>query len=78
MAGLVIPTKVFCKRWIAENIKGSIINLTSMASYKTVVRSIGLGYLDPTTLNPEEYRNREDEGILFMEKAGEILHRLKT
>lgn len=33
VAGLVIPTKVFCKRWIAENIKGSIINLTSMASY---------------------------------------------
>lgn len=38
---------------------------------------IGLGYLDPTTLNPEEYRNRENEGILFVEKAGEILHRLK-
>ncbi len=32
-AGLIIPTKVFCRRWIAEGIKGSIINLTSMASY---------------------------------------------
>ena len=32
-AGLVIPTKVFCRRWIDENIKGCIINLTSMASY---------------------------------------------
>jgi len=32
-AGLVIPTKVFCRRWIAENVKGCIINLTSMASY---------------------------------------------
>ncbi len=32
-AGLVIPTKVFCRRWIAEGIKGCIINLTSMASY---------------------------------------------
>lgn len=32
-AGLVIPTKVFCRRWIAEAIPGSIINLTSMASY---------------------------------------------
>ena len=32
-AGLIIPTKVFCGRWIAGNIKGSIINLTSMASY---------------------------------------------
>ena len=32
-AGLVIPTKVFCKRWIDEKIRGSIINLTSMTSY---------------------------------------------
>ncbi len=37
---------------------------------------INLGYLDPATLDPEEYRNREDEGILLVEKAGEILHRL--
>jgi NAD(P)-dependent dehydrogenase (short-subunit alcohol dehydrogenase family) len=32
-AGLILPTKVFCRRWIAEKIRGSIINLTSMASY---------------------------------------------
>ncbi len=32
-AGLVIPTKLFCKRWIEQKVKGSIINLTSMASY---------------------------------------------
>jgi lactate racemase len=37
---------------------------------------ISLGYLDPQTLNPDDYRNREEEGILFVEKAGEILHRL--
>lgn len=39
---------------------------------------INLGYLDPATLNPDDYRNREAEGILFVEKAGEILHRLRT
>jgi NAD(P)-dependent dehydrogenase (short-subunit alcohol dehydrogenase family) len=33
MAGLVVPTKIFCRRWIEEKIHGSIINLTSMASY---------------------------------------------
>ncbi len=37
---------------------------------------INLGYLDPKTIDPEQYRNREAEGILFVEKAGEILHRL--
>jgi len=39
-------------------------------------RKINLGYLDPATVNPDDYRNREAEGILFVEKAGEILHRL--
>jgi hypothetical protein len=41
-------------------------------------KQINLGYLDPHTLNPDDYRNREAEGILFVDKAGEILHRLKT
>jgi len=34
MAGLVIPSKVFAKRWIAAGIKGCMINMTSMTSYK--------------------------------------------
>ena len=38
---------------------------------------INLGYLDPDTINPDEFRNREAEGVLFVEKAGEILHRVK-
>ena len=38
---------------------------------------INLGYLDPATINPDDYKNRESEGILFVEKAGEILHRIK-
>lgn len=33
IAGLVVPTKVFCRRWIEEELHGSIINLTSMTSY---------------------------------------------
>ena len=33
VAGLMIPTKVFGAYWIKNGIKGSIINLTSMASY---------------------------------------------
>lgn len=43
-----------------------------------ICQKINLGYMDPTTINPEDYKNREDEGILFVEKAGEILHRLTT
>ena len=33
VAGLMIPTKALCRYWIENNIKGAIINLTSMASY---------------------------------------------
>jgi len=41
-------------------------------------RQIGLGYLDPATVNPDDFRNREKEGVLFVEKAGEILYRTKA
>lgn len=42
-----------------------------------ICEKINLGYLDPNSIDPESYRNRENEGILFVEKAGEILHRVK-
>ncbi len=42
-----------------------------------VCRKINLGYMDPATTNPDDYRNREEEGILFVEKAGEILHHVR-
>lgn len=33
VAGLMVPTKVFCAYWIEKKVQGCIINLTSMASY---------------------------------------------
>ena len=39
---------------------------------------LNLGYLDPVKLNVDEWKNRENEGILYIPKAGEILYRLKT
>jgi lactate racemase len=38
---------------------------------------LNLGYLDPAKIKIEEWQNREDEGILYVPKAGEILYRLK-
>lgn len=38
---------------------------------------INLGYLDPATLDLDAYRDREDEGILVVERAGEVLHLLR-
>jgi nickel-dependent lactate racemase len=37
---------------------------------------IGLGYLDPATVNVEDWTDREDEGILLVKRAGEMLYRL--
>jgi hypothetical protein len=39
---------------------------------------LNLGYLDPASLNIAEWQAREDEGILYVPKAGEILYRLKS
>jgi len=38
---------------------------------------LGLGYLDPATINPDDWANRENEGILLVPRAGEMLYRLK-
>jgi len=39
---------------------------------------INLGYRDPDTIRKEDFMNREDEGILCVPKAGEMLFQLKT
>ena len=38
---------------------------------------LNLGYLDPAKVNVEEWKDREEEGILYVPKAGEILYRIK-
>jgi nickel-dependent lactate racemase len=38
---------------------------------------INLGYRDLNSINVEEWRDRENEGILYVPKAGERLYRLK-
>jgi nickel-dependent lactate racemase len=40
-------------------------------------RAINLGYRDPRSIDVADYRGREDEGILYVPKAGEMLYRLK-
>jgi nickel-dependent lactate racemase len=44
---------------------------------EAVCRSINLGYRDPASIKIDEWKERENEGILFVPKAGEILYRLK-
>jgi nickel-dependent lactate racemase len=40
-------------------------------------RRINLGYLNPAAVRLEEWRNREDQGVLLVPRAGELLYRLR-
>lgn len=52
------------------------VTLASKISAEDCAR-LNLGYLDPANVNPEEWEDREGEGILYVPKAGEILYRLR-
>jgi nickel-dependent lactate racemase len=43
---------------------------------EAVCAGINLGYADPAAMDIEAYENREDEGILVVPNAGEMLYRL--
>jgi len=40
-------------------------------------QKINLGYMDYRSIDIEDYKNREKEGVLFVDHAGEVLHRVK-
>jgi hypothetical protein len=40
-------------------------------------RAVNLGYRDPRGINAADWQNREDDGLLYVPKAGETLFRLK-
>ena len=42
-----------------------------------VCRAINLGYRDPASIRSADFQDREDEGILYVPKAGEMLYRLR-
>ncbi len=41
-------------------------------------QQLALGYQNPAEIDVTEWQNREDEGILYVPKAGEMLYRLKS
>jgi hypothetical protein len=44
---------------------------------ESICREINLGYRDPATISPADFANREDEGVLLVPKAGEMLYHLR-
>jgi hypothetical protein len=53
------------------------VTLASKISAEDCAR-LNLGYLDPATINPADWQNREDEGILYVAKAGEKLYKVRS
>jgi hypothetical protein len=45
---------------------------------ETQCRRLNLGYRDPEGMCVEDFANREDEGILLVPKAGEMLFQLRS
>ena len=52
------------------------VTLASRISADDCAR-LNVGYMDPATVDIESWKHREDEGVLFVEKAGEMLYRVK-
>jgi lactate racemase len=44
---------------------------------ESVCRQINLGYRDPASIRIEDFENREEQGVLYVPKAGEMLYRLE-
>jgi len=42
-----------------------------------VCREINLGFRDPAKIDPQEFANREEEGVLLVPNAGEMLYHLR-
>jgi nickel-dependent lactate racemase len=45
---------------------------------KELCTKVNLDYMNPDDINIADYENREDEGILVVQHAGEVLHRLSS
>ena len=39
--------------------------------------ALGLGYADPDEIDPRDWAGREDEGVLLVPKAGEVLYKVR-
>ncbi len=58
-----------------ENCRAKVTVSSLIPSAKC--RQINLGYRDPNSIRAEEFADREEEGVLLVPKAGEMLFQLK-
>lgn len=51
------------------------VTLANKISLEDCAR-LNLGYLDPARVHIPDWQNREDEGFLYVPRAGELLYRV--
>jgi len=59
-----------------EKPRANVVLATSISKQRC--EKVNLDYLNPNDINITDYENREDEGILVVQHAGEVLHRLSN
>jgi nickel-dependent lactate racemase len=59
-----------------ETPRARVVLATSIP--RDICRKINLGYRDPKTIRPQDFAGREEEGVLLVPKAGEMLFQLKN
>jgi nickel-dependent lactate racemase len=76
--GVLAHSTHVCGTGVCENgVERPDVNVVLATSIPAeACRRINLGYLDPHSVQLADYMNREEEGILFVDHAGEILYRL--
>jgi nickel-dependent lactate racemase len=59
-----------------ENPRANVVLATGISKQRC--EKVNLGYMNPSDINISDYENKEDEGILVVQHAGEVLHRLSS
>ena len=59
-----------------ENPRVNVILATKIP--KERCDKVNLGYMNPDEINIDDYENRTNEGVLVVDHAGELLHRLSS
>jgi nickel-dependent lactate racemase len=61
-----------------DNVEAPRINVTLATGIpEELCRAVNLGYRDPVTIDITDWQDHEDEGKLYVPKAGEMLYRLR-
>jgi lactate racemase len=75
MAGITIPSFLTGSSTRRRSNRVRVTPASKISSEECA--RLNLGYLDPSAIDPAEWQNREDKGIVYLARAGERLYKLR-